>query len=139
MQIIIFRTRRIQLYAVCQTRCNSIRKIPLLFKIIRRFSFCVCICITNLVVLFSTCKSVNVQLNCHPPISSSRVFHPLFVSQPACNPRSQPRLRCYRGNLCHIFSQMLLFLLLPLDSIIKSKRKCKSHNEAKKSCKIMTL
>jgi hypothetical protein len=29
-------------------------------------------------VLFSICKSVNIQLNCH---SSCRVFHPLFVSQ----------------------------------------------------------
>jgi hypothetical protein len=53
-------------------------------------------------VLFSICKSVNIQLNCHPAISSSRVFHPLFVSQTACNPRFPSRLRCYHGNLCRI-------------------------------------
>jgi hypothetical protein len=29
---------------------------------------------------FSVCNSVNIQLNCHPAVSSSRVFHPLFVS-----------------------------------------------------------
>jgi hypothetical protein len=29
--------------------------------------------------------------------------------------------------------------ILPLDSITESKRKCKSDNEAKKSCKVMTL
>jgi hypothetical protein len=46
------------------------------------------------------CKSVNIQLNCYLAISSSRVFHPLFVTP--CNPRSQSRLGCYRGNLCRI-------------------------------------
>jgi hypothetical protein len=30
-------------------------------------------------------------------------------------------------------------MILPLDSITGSKRKCKSDNEAKKSCKVMTL
>jgi hypothetical protein len=57
---------------------------------------------TTWFVLFSTRKSVNIQLNCYPAISYARVFHPLFVSQTACNPRSQPRLRCYHGNLCRI-------------------------------------
>jgi hypothetical protein len=30
-------------------------------------------------------------------------------------------------------------MILSLDSITESKRKCKSDNEAKKSCKVMTL
>jgi hypothetical protein len=30
-------------------------------------------------------------------------------------------------------------MIFPLDSIMESKRKCKSDNEAKKSCKVMTL
>jgi hypothetical protein len=30
-------------------------------------------------------------------------------------------------------------MILPLDSIIESKCKCKSNNEAKKNCKVMTL
>jgi hypothetical protein len=30
-------------------------------------------------------------------------------------------------------------MILPLDSIMGSKRKCKSDTEAKKSCKVMTL
>jgi hypothetical protein len=30
-------------------------------------------------------------------------------------------------------------MMLPLDSIMESKRKCKSDNEVKKSCKVMTL
>jgi hypothetical protein len=29
-------------------------------------------------------------------------------------------------------------MILPLDSIMESKRKCKSDNEVKKSCKVMT-
>jgi hypothetical protein len=36
-----------------------------------------------------------------------------------------------------LFSRVLLFMILPLDSIVESKRKCKSDNEAKKSCKVM--
>jgi hypothetical protein len=30
-------------------------------------------------------------------------------------------------------------MILPFDSIMESKRKCKSDNEAKKSCKVMAL
>jgi hypothetical protein len=30
-------------------------------------------------------------------------------------------------------------MMLPLDSIMESKRKCKSDNEVKTSCKVMTL
>jgi hypothetical protein len=30
-------------------------------------------------------------------------------------------------------------MILPFDSIVESKRKCKSDNEAKKCCKVMTL
>jgi hypothetical protein len=30
-------------------------------------------------------------------------------------------------------------MMLPLDSIMELKRKCVSENEAKKSCKVMTL
>jgi hypothetical protein len=30
-------------------------------------------------------------------------------------------------------------MVLPLDNIMELQRKCKSHNEAKKSCKVMTL
>jgi hypothetical protein len=30
-------------------------------------------------------------------------------------------------------------MMLPLDSIMESKRTCKSDNETKKSCKVMTL
>jgi hypothetical protein len=30
-------------------------------------------------------------------------------------------------------------MVLPLDSIMKLKRKCRRDNEAKESCKIMTL
>jgi hypothetical protein len=30
-------------------------------------------------------------------------------------------------------------MILPLDSIMGSKRKCKSDNETKKSCKVMAL
>jgi hypothetical protein len=30
-------------------------------------------------------------------------------------------------------------MMLPLDSIMESKRTCKSDNEAKKSCEVMTL
>jgi hypothetical protein len=37
-----------------------------------------------------------------------------------------------------LFSRILLFIILFLDSITESKRKCKSDNEAKKSCKVMT-
>jgi hypothetical protein len=38
-----------------------------------------------------------------------------------------------------LFSRILLFKVLPLDIIMKSKRKCKSDNGAKTSCKVMTL
>jgi hypothetical protein len=38
-----------------------------------------------------------------------------------------------------LFSRILLFVVLPLDSIMESKRKCKSDNTAEKSCKVMTL
>jgi hypothetical protein len=38
-----------------------------------------------------------------------------------------------------LFSRILLFMILPLDSIMESKRKSKSDNEVKKSCKVMTL
>jgi hypothetical protein len=38
-----------------------------------------------------------------------------------------------------LFSRILLFMILSLDSIMESKRKCKSDNEAKKSCKVVTL
>jgi hypothetical protein len=38
-----------------------------------------------------------------------------------------------------LFSRILLFMILPLDSIMESKRKCKSDNKVKKSCKVMTL
>jgi hypothetical protein len=38
-----------------------------------------------------------------------------------------------------LFSRILLFVVLPLDSIMESKRKCKSDNTAKKSCKVITL
>jgi hypothetical protein len=37
------------------------------------------------------------------------------------------------------FSRILLFMMLPMDSIAESNRKCKSYNEAKKSCKVMTV
>jgi hypothetical protein len=30
-------------------------------------------------------------------------------------------------------------MILPLDGIMESKHKCRSDNEAKKSCKVMTL
>jgi hypothetical protein len=37
-----------------------------------------------------------------------------------------------------LFSDILMFMILPLDSIMESKRKCKSDNEAKISCEVMT-
>jgi hypothetical protein len=36
-----------------------------------------------------------------------------------------------------LFSRILLFMILPLDSTMESKHKCESHNEAKKV--MMTL
>jgi hypothetical protein len=33
----------------------------------------------------------------------------------------------------------VFFAILPLDSILESKRKCKSGNKAKTNCKVMTL
>jgi hypothetical protein len=38
-----------------------------------------------------------------------------------------------------LFSRILLFMILPLNSTMETKRKCKSDNEVKKSCKVMTL
>jgi hypothetical protein len=38
-----------------------------------------------------------------------------------------------------LLSHILLFMVLPLDSIMVSKHKGKSNNETKKSCKVMTL
>jgi hypothetical protein len=38
-----------------------------------------------------------------------------------------------------MFSRILLFMILPLNSIMESKRKCKSDNKAKKSCKVIAL
>jgi hypothetical protein len=38
-----------------------------------------------------------------------------------------------------LFFHILLFMILPFDSIMDSKCKCKHDSEAKKSCKIMTL
>jgi hypothetical protein len=36
-------------------------------------------------------------------------------------------------------TRILLFVMLPLDGIMESKRKCKSDSEAEKNCKVMTL
>jgi hypothetical protein len=94
-------------------------------KSLRRFSFSVCICITNL-VCFIQHKSVNIQLNSHSMISSSLVFP--FVSQTAYNPRSQSRLRCYRVNLRRIVYDIWPWATLwnknvNVKVIIKKKRK----------------
>lgn len=59
---------------------------------------CVFVC-TVWFVLSSVSKSVNMQPNCHPAISSPRVSHPRFVPQTACNQLSQSHLRCYRRNV----------------------------------------
>jgi hypothetical protein len=38
-----------------------------------------------------------------------------------------------------LFSHVLLFVILPLDSVVELKCKSKSDDEEKKSCKVMTL
>jgi hypothetical protein len=38
-----------------------------------------------------------------------------------------------------LFSRILLFMILPMESIMESKQKCKSDNEATNSLKVMTL
>jgi hypothetical protein len=86
-------------------------------------------------MFYSAYKTVNIPLDCHPCISSSPVLHPLSVSQTACNPRALSSSRCYRGNLCRV---VLLFVTLPLDSVMESKLMCKSDSETKKSCTFMT-
>jgi hypothetical protein len=78
-------------------------------------------------VIFSTCMIVNIQLNCHSVISSS-IFHSLFATRKsACSLRSQFYLCCYMLTCVVMLSAILLFIL-PLDSIIESKRKCERNN-----------
>jgi hypothetical protein len=86
------------------------------------------------------CKSVNIQLNCHSEISSFRAFKPLFVSQTACNPRSQSRYAVTMFTSVVLFSHVSLFIILPLESSLlwNPNLNVKSDNEAKKNCKFDT-
>jgi hypothetical protein len=42
-------------------------------------------------------------------------------------------------NCVVLFSRILMLMILPLDSIMTSKRKCKPDKEATKICKVMAL
>jgi hypothetical protein len=111
------------IFAVCQTRCSSIRKIPLLFKKAKDgLVFAYVLEEPIWFVLSGICKSkYSAQL-------SSRVFHPLFAH----------KLHVTRGlSLAYavtmvtsvvLFHRISLFVILPLDSDTESKRKCKSGN-----------
>jgi hypothetical protein len=89
MRTIICRTREIRLYAVCQTRCSAVRKIPLLFKKLK----------TVLLWHMYLCKQHGLFYSAQ--ISSRDFFLPLRPTN-CMYPRSQSRLRCYHGNLCRI-------------------------------------
>jgi hypothetical protein len=78
-------------------------------------------------------------------IFSSTVI-PRFLPLASFTPYSSHKLHVTRGlSLAYavtvvtcvvLFSRILLLMILPLDSIVESKRKYKSDNEAKKSCKL---
>lgn len=69
---------------------------------------------------------VNIQLKFFPRLSLTN----------SINLWSQGRLCCYNiGNLHRSIFRVFVFMTLPLDSIAKSKLKCKSDNEARKSYK----
>jgi hypothetical protein len=68
------------------------------------------------------CKSVNIQLNCHPAIYSSRVFipsstHKLHVTRSLSLAYAVTMVTCVV-----LFYRILLLMILSLDSIMESKR-----------------
>jgi hypothetical protein len=90
-------------------------------------------------LFYSTYVTVNIQLNCLPAIFSSRVFQPLLRLiklhvTPVCLAYAVIALTCVV-----LFFRISLFMILPLDSIIESKRKSKIDNEAKRRCKVVTI
>ena len=72
MKTIIWRMRKTQLHAVCQTRCSSIQKIPLLIKA-EDGLFCLYVCIT----------SFGFQLSCHLGFLPQD-YPPSSCYKPAC-------------------------------------------------------
>jgi hypothetical protein len=89
--------------------------------------------------VYSAYVRVNIQL----------IVIPGFLPSVSFKPASSDKLHIIRGlslayavtvvNCVVLLSHMSLFMILPLDSIMELKRKCKSDNKAKTSCKVMTL
>jgi hypothetical protein len=66
----------------------------------------------------------NVQPHCHPAISYSRVFHPtLRITKQQITRSHSLAYAVHVLTRVVLFSRILLFNLLPLNSIMKSKRK----------------
>jgi hypothetical protein len=90
----------------------------------------------SLFVVFSILNSVNIQLNCHLAISSSRVLpsvHLTTMKETGVSV-SQTVLSCVA-----LFPGIWLFIILPLGSIMESKRTYKSYNEVKESINVIPL
>jgi hypothetical protein len=79
---------------------------------------------------------VRVKFSCNVILQ----FLPLFSSFTATLSH-KPHVTCSLAHFycCHVNMRcILLFILLPLDSIMESKHTCKSDNDAKRSCKAVT-
>lgn len=109
-----------KLYAVCQTRCSSIRKILLLFKKIESLNMY--LQLTRFVfILFSICNKVKFFLpRLSPPL-------PLTI--------------CIQSAVSVSLTRVVKFMILPSDSSSESERNVKNLSEiiTKKSCKIVAL
>jgi hypothetical protein len=103
------------------------------------FSFCICICETNLVLL--SLRSIkHVQLKLHLAIPSSHIFDPsVHLTKLHATPGLSVTYNVNMFSHAILFSHILLFMILAFDNIMKSKNKCKSGNEANESCEVMTL
>jgi hypothetical protein len=64
---------------------------------------------------------------------------PFIVSHTSCVPRSQSPYAVTVVTCAVLFSCILLFMILVLDSIMESKRKYKNYDKTEGGCKVMTL
>jgi hypothetical protein len=74
------------------------------------------------------------QLNCHPASFTPSSSHKFHVTRGLSLAYAVTVVTCVV-----LFSRILLFMMLHLDSIMESKSERKSGNKAKKSRKVLTL
>jgi hypothetical protein len=133
MLTFICRMWKIRLYAVFQTRCSSIRKNDWYLKRWGLFSFYLCICITNLVRFIQRvlkCKySAQLLSLCFFLLCLPHTLRPTDCMWPAMSLAYPVTV----VTCVVLFWRILPFMIFTLDSIMESKRKYESGNDARQS------